>query len=96
MSLPDKSTKHYKKPQAPIGAIRNGKVKVKDGDTGTVSWRSGRSGMSKDWDGDAISTNYNRRDAKEKKTHTVHIGKDKAKKKKRAAGEASGGSSRDG
>jgi len=75
MSLPDKSTKHIKKPQQPIGAVKNGKVKVKDGETGKVSWRSGRSGMSRDWDGDPISKQYNRKDAKQKKTHTVHMGR---------------------
>ena len=49
--------------------------------------------MSRDWDGDAISTNYNKADAKENKSHTVHVGK-RPKKDKHTAGEASGGSSR--
>lgn len=78
-SLPDKSTKHIRKPQAPLGATKNGKIKVKDGETGKVSWRSGRSGMKRDWDGEPIARNYNRADAKERKTHTVHMGR-RAKK----------------
>lgn len=74
-SLPDKATKHKPKKQLPIGATKGGKVKVKDGETGKVSWRSGRSGMKRDWDGDPIARNYNRADAKERKTHTVHMGR---------------------
>lgn len=44
--------------------------------------------MARDWDGDAISTNYNKRDAKPSKTHTVHRGK-RAKKDIHHAGESS-------
>jgi hypothetical protein len=43
-------------------------MKVKDGDTGTVSWRSGRKGFRRDWDGDPITTNYNIKDMKPHKT----------------------------
>ena len=71
-----------------MGAVKNGKVKVKDGDTGEESWRSGRSGMARDWDGDAIATNYNKRDMKPSKTHTVHHGR-KPKKDIHHAGESS-------
>lgn len=74
MSLPDKATRHIEKPQLPVGSVKNGMVRVKDGTTGEVSWRSGRSGMSLDWDGDPIATNYNKRDMKQHKTHTVHMG----------------------
>lgn len=78
--MPDDSTKHIAKPQLPVGSVKNGKVRIKDGTTGEVSWRSGRSGMSRDWDGDPIATNYNRADAKERKTHTVHMGHTTRKK----------------
>ena len=88
MGLPDKSTKHIPKKQLAIGAVKNGKVRVKDGDTGKVGWRSGRSGMSRDWDGDAIATNYNKKDMKPSKTHSVHMGK-KPKKDVHNAGESS-------
>lgn len=77
--LPEKSTKHVPKRQLGVGAVKNGKIRVKDGTTGKVSWRSGRSGMSADWDGDAISTNYNKRDMKQHKTHTVHAGRQSKK-----------------
>lgn len=73
--MPDKGTKHIPRPQLPVGAVKGGKVKVKDGDTGSVTWRSGRKGMLRDWDGDAISTRYNKKDAKVKSTHKVHRGK---------------------
>ena len=59
-----------------------------------MSWRSGRSGMSRDWDGEPIATNYNRADAKDSKTHTVRMGV-RQKKDNHTAGEASGGSSKD-
>jgi len=36
--------------------------------------------MSRDWDGDAISTNYNRKDMKAKVTHRVHEGSKKSQK----------------
>ena len=31
--------------------------------------------MSRDWDGDPIATNYNRKDMKPHKTHQVHVGR---------------------
>ena len=72
--MPDKSTKHIPKPQEPIGTIKNGKIKVLDGDTQTVRWRQGKTGMSRDYDGDPISTNYNSKDMKSKPSHKVHMG----------------------
>lgn len=55
MSLPDRATKHIPKPQASIGAQKNGKLKVIDGTTGRESWRQGKTGFIKDIDGDPIS-----------------------------------------
>ncbi len=88
MSLPDKSTRHIPKKRLPVGAIKNGKVRVKDGTTGKIGWRSGRSGMSRDWDGDPTSKNYNKKDMKPSKTHTVHRGR-RSKKDIHHAGESS-------
>lgn len=88
MGLPDKATKHIPKKRLPVGAVKNGKVRVKDGTTGKTSWRSGRSGMGRDWDGDPIATNYNKKDMKPSKTHTVHYGR-KPKKDIHHAGESS-------
>ena len=75
MSLPDKATKHVSKPRDPIGAVKGGKVKVLDGDTGKESWRSGRSGMSRDYDGDPTSTAYNKKDLKPAPKHQTHKGR---------------------
>lgn len=44
--------------------------------------------MSRDWDGDATATNYNKRDMKPHKTHSVHMGK-KPKKDNHQPGESS-------
>ena len=44
--------------------------------------------MSRDWDGDATATNYNKRDAKPSKTHSVHMGR-KPKKDIHHPGESS-------
>ena len=55
MSQPDRATKHIPKPQASIGAQKNGKLKVIDGTTGRESWRQGKTGFIKDIDGDPIS-----------------------------------------
>ena len=74
MSLPDKSTAHIPRHHSPVGAVKNGKIKVLDGETQKESWRQGKTGMSKDWDGDAISVNYNARDAKKKPHHQPHMG----------------------
>lgn len=78
MGLPDKPVKHVPKHQAPVGAKKNGKMKVKDGTTGKVSWRGGKKGFVRDYDGDAISTVYANKDIK--LSHKVHGG-NKAKTK---------------
>jgi len=74
MSLPDKGTKHIAKPQAPIGSIKDGKIKVVDGRTGKEAWRQGTTGMSKDWDGDPVSRNYNRAGMKKQPQHHPKMG----------------------
>ena len=53
--MPDKATKHIPKKQLPIGSTRRGKLKVMDGKTGKIKWRSLRSGAVKDLDADPIS-----------------------------------------
>lgn len=58
--LPKRGTKHIPKHREAVGTIRDGKIKVRDGDTGKESWRSGRSGVSADWDGDAIAHNFDK------------------------------------
>ena len=60
MVLPQKSTKHVARHREAVGTIRDGKIKVFDPDSGKESWRSGRSGMSADWDGEPIATNYDK------------------------------------
>lgn len=75
MNLPDKPTKHIERPQAPIGAVKNGKIKVLDGDTGKISWRQGRTGMSRDFDGDPVSTNHNRSGLKPRPKHSARMGR---------------------
>ena len=81
MSLPDKGTKHIPKAQANIGETRGHKIKFIDGTTGKESWRQGSTGMLKDWDGDPISTNYNRAGMKNRPQHHAKIG---AKKRGRS------------
>ena len=54
-NLPEKATKHIPKRQLPIGSTRKGKIKIMDGKTGKIKWRSMKSGMVRDLDGDAIS-----------------------------------------
>lgn len=73
-NLPNKPTKHIKKPQPLVGAVKNGKLKVLDGDTGKTSWRQGTTGMSRDWDGDPISSNYNLSGIKSRPTHSPKMG----------------------
>jgi hypothetical protein len=62
MGLPTKSIKHVARHQEPIGTQKKLKIKIKDGDTGKVSWRSGKKGFLRDFDGDPISTVYANRD----------------------------------
>jgi hypothetical protein len=74
MNLPDKSTRHIPKPQAPIGAKKNGKLKIVDGRTGKVSWRQGTKGFLKDFDGDPTATNHNKAGMKQRPTHSPKMG----------------------
>lgn len=73
MSLPDKGTKHIPKPQAPIGAKKNGKMKVIDGRTGKESWRQGTKGFMKDFDGDPTAMNHNRAGLKNRPQHHARM-----------------------
>jgi hypothetical protein len=73
MSLPDKGTKHIPKPQAPIGAKKDGKMKVIDGRTGKESWRQGTKGFLKDFDGDPTATNHNRAGMKNRPQHHARM-----------------------
>ena len=77
MSLPDKATKHIPKHQEPIGAVKNGKVKVLDGDTQKIGWRQGTTGMSKDYDGEPTSARHNVKDLKPRPKHHSHMGNKK-------------------
>lgn len=74
MSLPDRSTKHIAKPQASVGAKKDGKIKVVDGRTGKESWRQGSTGMLKDWDGDPIAINHNKAGMKNRPKHHAKMG----------------------
>jgi hypothetical protein len=76
MGLPDKPIKHIPVHQQPVGASRKGKLKVKDGNTGKVSWRSGKRGFLRDYDGDPTSNNYSNKDMAI--SHAVHSGKKRA------------------
>jgi hypothetical protein len=81
MGLPEKSIKHVARHQEPVGTAKKGKLKIKDGDTGKVSWRSGVRGFVRDMDGDPISTVYANRDMKI--SHKIHGGS-----KSKASGKA--------
>lgn len=72
--MPKRSTKHVPKHQQKVGAVKNGKLKVKDETTGRESWRKGTKGFSKDWDGDPIAINYNREGLKRRPKHSPHMG----------------------
>ena len=82
-ALPDKATKHVARKQALVGAVKDGRVKIMDGDTQTVRWRQGLSGMSRDWDGDPESKNYNQAGLKPRSKHSIHEGKKRSTKKQR-------------
>jgi hypothetical protein len=73
--LPTKATKHITRHQQPVGAVKGGRLKVQDGDTGKISWRQGNIGFSKDWDGEPIAENYNAKDLKPRPRHHTHTGK---------------------
>ena len=72
--MPNNATKHITRPQAPIGAKKDGKLKIKDGDTGAVSWRQSKKGFRKDYDGDPTSKDYNAGDMKSFPKHSPHFG----------------------
>lgn len=72
MRLPKRSTKHVTNPQDPIGWVKHGRVKVKDGDSGKVGWRQVRRGMLSDFDGEPTSTRHNLKDAHDVNHHSVH------------------------
>ena len=59
----------------PIGAVKDDKMKVLDGDTQKVSWRQGRKGFSKDFDGDPTSTQHNKAGLKPAPKHQGHVGR---------------------
>ena len=71
--MPEKSTKHIARPQEPIGAVKDGKVKVLDGDTQRIGWRSGTKGMSRDYDGEPTAAQPNLRDLKSQPKHSAHM-----------------------
>lgn len=81
MSLPDVASPHIRKPQAPIGAVRNDKIKTVDGETGRIVWKQGKKGMARDWDGDPTSKQYNKDGLKKKPRHKVRMGYKRAKHK---------------
>ena len=72
--MPQKSTKHIASKQLPIGSVKNGKKKVIDGETGKVSWRSVRSGMIKDYDGDPTAEHLDAGKMKSTPKHRPHVG----------------------
>lgn len=72
MGLPDKPIKKIPKHQAPVGARKKNKLKVQDGATGKIAWRSGKKGFRRDYDGDPTAANYSDRDMKI--SHKVHGG----------------------
>lgn len=75
MSLPDKASKHISRKQSPVGTVKDGKIKIKDGATGKISYRQGTTGMSRDYDGDPISANFNAQDMKSSPKHHTHDGR---------------------
>lgn len=75
MSLPDKPTKKIPRAQMPIGAVKDGKMKVKDGDTQKVAWRQGKGGFSRDFDGDPTSRQHNKAGLKDSPKHQAHVGR---------------------
>ena len=77
--MPKKSVKHIPKHIPPVGTVKAGRIKVIDGDTGREVWRQGTTGMSRDWDGDAISHDYNAGKMKSKPRHKPHSGKKRVK-----------------
>jgi len=73
--------RHVPVHQQPVGATRKGKMKIQDGDTKKVSWRSGKKGWIRDYDGEATSYNYSNADMAI--SHKVRMGS-----KSKASGKA--------
>ena len=80
--MPDKATKHIPKHRQPVGAVKDGRVKIQDGYTKKISWRQGTKGMSRDWDGDPIATNYNYEGLKNRPQHHAKKGSRRTHKPK--------------
>lgn len=72
--MPKKAYRHVGKPHWPVGTVKQGRVKVKDGATGKESWRQGNKGFARDWDGDPIATQYNKKGMKSKPKHSPKMG----------------------
>lgn len=53
--------------------VKQGRLKILDGDTQRVSWRQGKRGFSRDWDGDPIAQNYNKEGLKSRPKHQPHM-----------------------
>lgn len=69
-----KKRKHIPKHRDPVGTVKNGRVKIQDGDTGKVSWRQSKSGFLRSVDGEPTSKRYQYSQMKKKPTHKVHMG----------------------
>jgi len=54
--------------------VKQGKIKVQDGNTGKVAWRGVRRGLVLDYDSDPTSQNHTAAEAKITRTHSVHMG----------------------
>ena len=77
--MPKESTKHIPKPQNPIGWVKQGKIKVQDGDTGKVFWRSVRRGLVLDNDSEPTSQVHDKDLAKIPNNHSPRMGKKRKK-----------------
>lgn len=55
--LPKGTTRHIPRKRLPIGAVKDGKVKIFDGEKQKASWRGGKKGLLRDLDGTPTSTN---------------------------------------
>lgn len=72
--MPAKATKHIPKTKEPIGTVKDGKLKVVDGETGKPTWRSGKKGFAQDYDGEPTTKDYNSKDLKHQPSHKPHHG----------------------
>jgi hypothetical protein len=70
--LPDKAFKHIPRPQAPVGTVKQGKIKVFDGDKQKMSWRQIRRGIIRDYDGDPTSVAHDRQKGTKIPTKSPH------------------------